>query len=278
MLRVRGKKKTVKTIAIASGKVGVGKTNVAINLAIAMRKLGKHVMIVDAAQEPSDSDASFRLAPQHNIQYLLNNDMTLRDVVVEGPHGIQILPAGSGGRELTALNEFEQMRLLEAFNAYSSEIDVLLIDTAAGISENLAFFCMAAQEIIIVASPETAAVTDAYALIKTLNTQHRENEFHVLVNAARSSEEAVEAFRRLALAAEKFPSISLDYLGYLPFDKDVTQAVRAQAAFIDLFPGKFISTCVTELAEKILSQPEKVKGTLQFFMGNLFSTAADGAR
>ncbi len=273
-----GRKKEVKTIAIASGKGGVGKTNVAANLAVAMRRLGKNVMIVDADLGLSNIDVLLHLAPRHNIQHLLQNGMALKDIVVEGPHGIKILPAGSGVQELTALDEFQRLKILEAFDAYNVDIDVLLIDTAAGISENVAFFCIAAQEIIIITSPEPTAITDAYALIKVLHTRYQEKEFHILVNSARSSQEAVEVYRRLSLAAEKFLSISLDYAGYLPYDESVPEAVRAQQPFVDMYPQRMISRRITEIAEKFLGRAEKVKGTLQFFIGNLLATSAGSGR
>ena len=267
-----GKRKSVKTIAIAGG---VGKTNVAVNLAIAMRKLGREVMILDAEQGLSNIDVLFRLAPKHNIQHVLQGGMELRDVVVEGPHGVQILPAGSGVQELTALDEFQRMKLLEAFDTYDGDIDVLLINTAAGISENVAFFCIAAQEIVVVTSPEPTAIADAYALIEALYTRYQENEFHVLVNSVKGPEEAMEVFRRLSLATEKFFSVSLDYLGYLPYNKSGPSAVRAQGPFINMYPQNQISRRITEIAKRFLgrTETEKVKGTLQFFIGNLLSSA-----
>jgi len=260
------KRKNVKTIAVASGKGGVGKTNVVVNLAISMRKLGKQVMVVDADLGLSNIDILLRLAPRHNIQHLLNGDMKLKDIVMEGPHGIQIIPASSGIQELTVLDDFQRLKLLEEFDAYEDDIDVLLIDTAAGISENVAFFCNAAQEIIIVTSPEPTAITNTYALIKVLYTQYQERAFHVLVNSAKDADEAFEVFRSISLAAEKFLSISLDYLGYLPFDESVLSAVRAQKAFVDMFPRKPISKRTREIAKRFLEQPGRVKGTLQFFI------------
>ena len=267
------KKRYVKTIAVASGKGGVGKTNVAANLAIALRKLGKSVMIVDADLGLSNIDVLLHLAPKYTMQHMLSGEMALKDIVVEGPHGVKILPAGSGVQELTALDEFQRLKILEAFDAYESDIDVLLIDTAAGISENVAFFCIAAQDLVIVTSPEPTAITDAYALIKVLHTRYQEKEFLVLVNQARSADEAVEVFRRLSLAAERFLNISLDYLGFLPYDEAVPKSVRAQKPFLDLYPRNDISWRITEIAKKFLDRSDRVKGTLQFFIGNLLSTA-----
>jgi flagellar biosynthesis protein FlhG len=271
------KKKSVKTIAITSGKGGVGKTNVTANLAIAMRKLGRKVMIVDADLGLSNIEVLLRLAPKFNIQHVLKGGMALRDVVVEGPHGVQLLSAGSGVQELTILDEFQRLKILEAFAAYQSDIDVLLIDTAAGISDNVAFFCIASQEIVVVTSPEPTAIADASALISVLYTRYQENEFHVLVNSVKNPEEAVEAFRRLSLATEKFLCLSLDYLGFLPYDESVQSAVRAQRPFIDMYPQNPISRRITEIAKGFLGRTEKVKGTLQFFIGNpLWAPAGSG--
>ena len=269
------KKKFVKTIAVASGKGGVGKTNVAANLAISLQKLGRKVMIVDADLGLSNIDVLLHLAPKHNIRSLLSGKMLLKDILVEGPHGIQILPAGSGVQELTALDEFQRLRIMEAFDTYDGDIDVLIIDTAAGIAENVAFFCIAAQEIIVVTSPEPTAMTDAYALIKVLYTRYQERDFLVLVNSAKDAREGFEVFRRLSLAADRFLALSLDYLGYLPLDQAVPTAVRAQRAFVDMYPNKAISKLMREIAHKFIDQPEKVKGTLQFFIGNLLTASVD---
>jgi flagellar biosynthesis protein FlhG len=268
------KRRYVKTVAVASGKGGVGKTNVVANLAIAARKLGKDVMILDADLGLSNIDVLLHLAPKHNIQDLLNGEMGLKDVVIDGPHGVKILPASSGVQELTALDEFQRLRILQAFDTYEDNVDILLIDTAAGISENVAFFCIAAQEIIVVASPEPTAITDAYALVKVLCTRYQEKEFNVLVNSVRGAEEALEVFRRLSLAAERFLNISLKYLGYIPFDTTVTKAVMAQKAFLDLNPNSHASKQIVEIAAKVLDPNDKVKGTLQFFIGNLLSASS----
>jgi len=267
------KKRFVKTIAVASGKGGVGKTNVVANLAIAMTACDMNVMILDADLGLSNIDVLLHLAPRNNIQHVLSGEMSLRDVVIEGPHGIKILPASSGVQELTALDEFQRLKIMEEFEAYDNDVDVLLIDTAAGISENVAFFCIAAQEIVIVTSPEPTAITDAYALIKVLCTRYQEKEFHVLVNSVKSPEEGCEVFRRLSSATEKFLNISLDYLGDLPFDEAVPRAVRAQKAFIDAYPNTPPSRRIREMALKFSGQGTKVKGTLQFFIGNLLSAS-----
>jgi flagellar biosynthesis protein FlhG len=271
-------RKHIKTIAVASGKGGVGKTNIVANLAIAMKKLGRDVLIFDADLGLSNIDVLLHLAPKYNIQNVLNGGMSIKDIVVEGPRGIKILPASSGVQELTALDEFQRLKILEQFDSFNDDVDVLLIDTAAGISENVAFFCVAAQEIIIVVNPEPTAITDAYALIKVLNTRYQEKDFMVLVNSARGDKEAIEVFKRLSAATLQFLNISLDYIGFIPYDKNVRNAVRSQKAFIEMYPTGEASVKIAEVAEKLLKRERSdAKGSLQFFIGNLLS-ATDTSR
>ncbi len=270
------RKKLIKTITVTSGKGGVGKTNMVANLAIALRKLGKEVMILDADLGLSNIDVLLDLAPRYNIQHVLSGEKGLKDVIVEGPYGVKILPASSGVQEMTELDEFQRLRLLEEFDSYDGDIDVLLIDTGAGISTNVAFFCIASQEIIVVTSPEPTALTDAYALIKVLFTRYQEKDFRILVNSAKSSADAFEVFRRLSLAAERFLNISLDYLGYIPVDDSIQKAVRAQKAFIDIYPGSIASMSLLEIASKLNDDNRsRVKGTLQLFLGNLLKGERD---
>lgn len=260
----------VRTIAVTSGKGGVGKTNVTANLAIALRKLGNEVLVFDADLGLSNIDVLLNLAPKYNVQHVVSGQKSLKEVIVEGPHGIKILPASSGVQELTELDELQRLRLLEEFEAYDGVIDTLLVDTGPGISANVAFFCLASQEIVVVTSPEPTALTDAYALIKVLFTRYQEKNFRVLVNSAEDSAEAFEVFRKLSVAAERFLNISLDYLGFIPVDDSVQKAVRRQRAFCDMYPGCKASISLREIALKLNEDSSgKVKGTLQFFLGSL---------
>ncbi len=265
------KAKSIKTIAVTSGKGGVGKTNITANLAMEIRKKGFNVMILDADLGLSNIDILFQIAPKYNLQHVLNGQMSLQDIIVEGPMGIKILPASSGVQELTALNEFQRLKLLESFDSYNFDVDYFLIDTAAGISENVAFFCVAAQEIVIVATPEPTSLTDAYALIKVLFTRYQEKEFRVLVNFVKNPEEALSVFTNLSKVAERFLSISLDYIGYIPFDDAVKKAVKAQRPVVDIFPESISAKQFSLIADRFLNKKNAVKGSLQFFIGNLLS-------
>lgn len=267
-------RKPIRTIAIASGKGGVGKTNVVANLAIALQKTGKKVLILDADLGLSNVDILLHLAPRYNIQHVISGEKRLSDIIVQGPSGIKVLPASSGVQELTHLDAFQRMRLLEEFEAYEDDIDILLIDTSAGISENVAFFCVASQEIVILTNPEPTALTDAYALIKVLFTRYQEKQFRILVNSARSAEDAKEVYRKLSVVTDRFLNVSLDYLGYIPYDKSIPDAVRAQKPFLQMFPRAAASRALNELVARFADPPEEnAKGTLQFFIGNLISMA-----
>ncbi len=260
----------VRTIAIASGKGGVGKTNITANLAIALSRLNKKVMILDADLGLSNIDVVLNLATKYNIDHLLNGEKQLEDLIVEGPHGVKILPASSGIQELTSLDEFQRLRLIEEIDAYNENVDYLLIDTSSGISENVSFFCMAAQEIMIVTSAEPTAMTDAYALIKVLFTKYQEKNFRILVNNVKDSHEATDVYERLSTAAERFLSISLDYVGFVPRDDYVPKAVRQQRALIDMYPGSDAAMKIMEIAGEISRETNiNLKGTLQFFLGGL---------
>ncbi len=263
-------RKTVRTIAIASGKGGVGKTNIAANLAISFSKLNKKVMVLDADLGMSNIDVVLNLATKYNIKHLFTGEKTLKDLIIEGPEGIKILPASSGIQELTALDEFQRLRLIEEFETYDEPVDYLIIDTSSGISSNVAFFCMAAQEIIVVTSAEPTALTDAYALIKVLFVNYQEKNFRILVNNVKDENEARDVYRRISTAAEKFLSISLDYIGYVPHDNSIPQAVRQQTAVVEMYPGCEASKSIIDISRRLAKEPnDNIKGTLQFFLGGL---------
>jgi flagellar biosynthesis protein FlhG len=259
--------KGIRVISVTSGKGGVGKSNVVTNLAIALSTQGKKVLVLDADLGLGNLDVLLGLSPVYNLNHVLNGEKNIPEILVDGPAGIKIIPAGSGVQEFTSLSQHAKLRLLDELDMLEENFDVMIVDTEAGISENVTYFTVAAQEIIVVVTPEPTSITDAYALIKLLATQYSEHHFKVLVNIAKDSEDALEVFRKLANVAGRFLDISLDYLGYVVRDDKVVEAVKRQKAVSDLFPESEAAACFTTLAKRVIenARQTRLKGNIQFF-------------
>ncbi len=261
----------VQVISVTSGKGGVGKTNVVANLGLALAREGKKVLVLDADLGLGNLDVLLGLLPQWTIEHVLSGAKRLEDILLDGPGGIKILPAGSGVPQLTALSERQLLHLQDEVEAVTQAYDVLLIDTAAGISSNVTFFASAAHEIVVVISPEPTSLTDAYALMKVLSRRHRERRFRVLVNMVKSQREAVQVFRKLDRAAERFLHLSLDAIGFIPMDDYLPLSVTEQRAVLDLFPKAPSSKAFLQLGAAVAKwEPAShPKGTVQFLWQHL---------
>ncbi|MBZ0156351.1 MAG: MinD/ParA family protein [Alphaproteobacteria bacterium] len=254
-------------IAVSSGKGGVGKTNFVANLALFYASLNKKVLVLDADLGLSNIDVLFGIAPRFNLKHVLMGEKRMKDIIATGPLGIMIFPASSGVRELTGLTESQRLKLLEELDNFDVPFDIFLIDTGAGISDNVLFFCSAAQETVVVVTPEPTSIADAYALIKVLSRDFGEKHFRILVNTARSEKEAFDTFRKLAIVADKFLKLSVDYLGYLPMDQHVKDAIIAQKGFIAMYPNSAFSKKLAGIGKKMLESPlTEMKGNIQFFL------------
>src|SRR3990172_5870955 len=225
-----------RVISVSSGKGGVGKTNSVANLAIAFSRLGKRVLLLDADLGLGNLDVLLGLAPRFNIGHLLRGEKTIEEVLVDGPEGVKILPASSGVQELTDLSTEERLLLASHLEGLESLFDIMIIDTGAGISSNVLFFNVAAQEIMVVVTPEPTSITDAYALMKVLLHKHGERRFKLLVNEVKTRKEGIEVYRKISLAAERFLSISVEYLGSVLLDENVSRSVIRQKAVMELYP------------------------------------------
>lgn len=244
-----------RVVAVSSGKGGVGKTNVVANWAVALGRSGKRVLLLDADLGLGNLDVLLGLVPRHTIEHVLSGVCTLKEICLEGPAGIQVLPASSGVPHLTSLTESQQLVIQEQLEDLAVGMDVLLIDTGAGISPNVTFFASSAHEIVIVVTPEPTSLTDAYALIKVLTRRYRERRFKVLVNQARGPREAAEVFRRLDTAVDRFLQVAVEPIGYVPHDDYVMFAVMRQKAVADLFPDSPAAQAFARLAEQVMQWP-----------------------
>ncbi|PHS70582.1 MAG: cobyrinic acid a,c-diamide synthase [Methylophaga sp.] len=267
----------VKVIAVASGKGGVGKTNVTVNLGVALASQGKQVLLLDADLGLANIDVMLGLHPQYNLMHVLDGSKSLSDIIVEGPSGLKVIPAASGVQKMAELSPAEHAGMIQAFSEMEQHIDVLLIDSAAGISDSVTSFTRAAQEIIIVVCDEPASITDAYALIKLLNREHNVARFHIIANMSHNIQEGRELFNKISLVCDRFLDVTLDFMGIVPFDNDLRQAVKKQRAVVEYFPRSKSATAFMHLAKKIdyWPVPKQPRGHMEFFIERLIQASLE---
>ena len=270
-LRALKPSKPVRVIAVTSGKGGVGKTNVSVNLSIAMAARGKNVMVLDADLGMANLDVLLGLRPEYNLSHVISGEQSLNDILVPGPMGIQIVPAASGTQMMAQLSEAEHIGLIRAFSEVNQNVDVLVIDTAAGVSSGVVSFCKAAQEVLVVVCDEPASITDAYAMIKLLNREHGIQRFRVLSNMARSVQEGRHLYEKLAKVTNRFLDVTLSYYGVLPYDEYMRKAIQRQKAVVEAFPRSKSAIAFKNLAQKAdkWPMPGKASGDLEFFVERL---------
>ncbi|GAB6059550.1 MinD/ParA family protein [Desulfonatronum parangueonense] len=259
-------------LSITSGKGGVGKTNLSVNLAYTLQKMGKRVLLMDADLGLANVDILLGLAPQYNLFHLIFEEKSLNDVLVNTEYGFRILPASSGVPEMLKLTTGQKLELIEALEPLGMETDILIVDTGAGIGDNVMYFNLAVQERVLVLTPEPTALTDAYATIKVLHNKHGVHRFKIVVNLAANPKQAKQTYERLAAACDKFlDGVSLDLIGSLPQDPVARQAVTRQTPFCSLFPSSAVALGVQKVAENILKWPQSAKtdGNIKFFWKKL---------
>ncbi|WP_423187038.1 MinD/ParA family protein [Alishewanella sp. d11] len=271
------KKQMVKVISVTGGKGGVGKTNVTLNLAMALAQLGKKVLVLDADLGLANCDVMLGLRVEKNLSHLLAGTATLDDILVEGPFGIKIAPATSGSQNMTELSQVEHASLIRAFSELQTPVDVLLVDTAAGISDMVLSFSRASQDVLVVVCDEPSSITDAYALMKILSRDHGVDKFKIVANMVRNLKEGHELFAKLTRVTDRFLDVSLELVATVPHDENVRKAARKQKAFIDAFPKTPASMAIKTLALKAAKWPlpNSASGHLEFFLEQLVQPQSD---
>jgi flagellar biosynthesis protein FlhG len=252
MSQARNDSRQATIIAITSGKGGVGKTSVGINVAAALARRGYKVGIVDADFGLGNIDVMLGLTPTYHLGHVLTGEKELDEVVVDGPLGIRIIPAGTGIRALTSLTPEQWKRFSRVLERVTTGLDFLFIDTAAGISDNVVELLLKAERVVVVTSFDPAAVVDAYAVIKILTAADRQKEIGVVVSAARNADEANLVFRQLDTAASRFLQRGLRYYGFIVSDPAVREAVLMQRPLVDHLPQAPASRCFRILASRMV--------------------------
>lgn len=259
-------------LSVTSGKGGVGKTNISVNLAYCLSKMNKKVLIFDADLGLANVDVMLGIAPRLNLFHLFHNNTPLEEIILTTGYDFDILPAASGVSEMLSLSTGQKLELLEAMDYLEDRIDYLIVDTGAGINDNVIYFNLAVQHRLLVLTPEPTSLTDAYALIKVLRTRHDIDRFKVIVNWARSRDEAVKIFKKLYTACDHFLSgVSLELCGTIPVDQNVKKGVASQVPFCHYAPASPASRAMQNISQTINSwEPEKnLDGNIKFFWKKL---------
>ena len=266
----------VRVIAVASGKGGVGKTNVSVNLAAALALAGQRVMLMDADLGLANVDVLLGLEPSFDLQHVIAGEKNLDDIIIEGPLGIHVVPASSGIERMAELTSVEHGSLISAFSELKQPIDVLLVDTAAGIADGVVSFAKACQEVVVVVCDEPTSLTDAYALIKVLSMRHGIKQFQILANMVRDESQGMNLYEKLLNTTDRFLEVGLKYLGTVPFDEQLRRAVQSQKAVVDAYPRSPASKALVKISEKISRwpMPDQANGYLQFFVERLLAASA----
>lgn len=238
-------------IAVISGKGGVGKSSIAVNLAIRLSAMGRKVVLLDADLGTANADVLCNLTPKANLAHVVSGRWSLSEAMVEAPGGFRLIPGASGLAQMAALGEFERQRILEQVRQLGHEADLVLIDTVAGIGPNVIGFALEADELLVVTTPEPTAITDAYAAIKIVTRQRPDADVRLLINMVRDSAEGRAVHERIDGVCRRFLNVSTRYAGHVVADPRVTAAVRRRRPFVIDSPQCEASACIAQLAHRM---------------------------
>lgn len=247
------KNKAAKVITVTSGKGGVGKSNFVVNLAITLQNKGKKVLIFDADLGMGNDDVLMGLYPKYNIFDIVFSGLEIKEIILEGSNGVNLIPAGSALSKAQELNESQRELLLKKLETLD-EYDYILMDTGAGVNKDVLSFIAASEELIIITTPEPTALTDGYSLIKAADYYKLKDKAKIVVNKAFTKKEGEETYKRFDKAVKRFLKINIEYLGCILEDKKLVQSVRQQTPFVVLYPNSDASNDIENIAMKLLGQ------------------------
>jgi flagellar biosynthesis protein FlhG len=266
----------VQVIAVTGGKGGTGKTSVAVNLATCLAQAGRHTLLLDGDLGLANVDVLLGLTARCTLEHVIRGERRLEEVILETSAGVRVVPGASGVTRLAMLGSAEQGGLIQAFGALPGPLDVLVVDTAAGISETVLRFCQSAQQVLVVLRDEPASLTDTYALIKVLSRTHGVRQFRVLANMTHAPGQGEGVFRRLQRVTDRYLTVALDFVGEVPEDGALQKAIQAQRPVVELFPGSPAAQAFRRLAHTASRWPLPAgpSGRLEFFFERLLQRPA----
>ena len=263
--------KPVQVIAVSGGKGGVGKTNISVNLAVALAEIGKRVMVLDADLGLANIDVILGMHPKYDLSHVLRGEKDLEDIIVEGPQGIRLIPGASGIQRMAELSPAEHAGIITAFGQMAADIDTLIVDTAAGISDTVISFTRASQEVIVVVCDEPASITDAYAIMKLLNKEYGNTRFRILANMVHTAQEGRYLYNKICAVTDRYLDVTLSFMGAIPYDENLKKAVKSQKPVVTAFPRSKVAQAFKNLARKVEAWPlpQGANGQMQFFVERL---------
>ncbi len=260
----------VQVIAVTGGKGGVGKTSVSVNLATALAAR-RRVVLLDGDLGLANADVFLGLSPRYTLAHVISGERTIDEVLIRAPQGFHVVPAASGAADLASMGAAEHLGLVRAFSSLAAQLEVLIVDTAAGIAQGVQQFSQAAQHVLVVICDEPASLTDGYALIKVLSRQHDVKRFRVLANRARRPGAGRELFQRFERVTTRFLDVVLEFAGEIPEDECLQRSVREQRPVCDLYPGSPSAQAFKKLAQAADTWPVPPgpRGNIEFFVERL---------
>lgn len=251
------RKSSTRVITVTSGKGGVGKTNVTVNLGVCLSKLGFRVIILDVDFGLANIDLVFGITPEYSLADVINQNKGIQEVLTDGPAGIKFISGGSGVEELVNLNSAKLENFIKNISLLDSFCDIILVDTGAGLSDSVMSFVMASDEVLVVTTPEPTSITDAYALIKMLANRDKSKKVNILINRADSEQESKEVINKLSTVSKRFLGFEISQLGYIQRDDAVIKAVKMQSPFTISFPDSRAALSMKEVAERVVNKPRE---------------------
>lgn len=251
---VSASKSRARVVAITSGKGGVGKTSTSVNMAIALAAQGKRVVVLDVDLGLANVEVLLGLNSIYNLQHVIDGEKTLKQVLIKGPGGIELIPGSSGIAQIADLGPQAREHIISGLDELQKEVDFIILDTMAGIGNNTISFCAAADEVLLVTTPEPTAIVDAYATVKTMSQVHEDTPIRLVVNMAASEEQARAVANKLARVAQQYLGKQMPCMGYVLRDTHVQQAVMQSAPFVMRYPAAPASRCITALASRLIHQ------------------------